>query len=584
MTMSFYTDMKGLSKLWPWLRPNRGLVLIGISLIPLISGVQVLLPLILKWTIDSGIGGRDPTILGLGGLAFMGAVILEYLFRSGQSLTTSIAVHRMIKKLRRHLISHVLGLPASYHDKSLSGAMVTRATGDFDNLSESLNLGVLTAVVDCAVLIGIIIGMFALNTKLALIAIASLPFVGWIIAAFSRSLKRAMLKARVKIAVLNAYTQECLYGSATLKVLTGEAAATKKFQRLNIAYRNAQMESVILDSLMFAVLDGIASIAIGFIFWIIVRRWVDDTTITMGILVAFALYMQQLFEPLKQLGNKMAMLQGAFTSIDRIFTVLEVPQPVFGTIQAPELKGDLAFENVSFSYGAAETRPTLKNVSFKMNAGESIALVGATGSGKSTVIKLLTKLYTGYTGKITLDGHDIALLNPQSLRQQLATVPQDIILFDGTIAFNISLGLENVSQTDIENTARLVQASNFIDKLPGKYEFKVKEQGSNLSHGQRQLIAFARALARNPGIIILDEATSSVDPENEANIQIAIETILKGHSMIVIAHRLSTIMKCSRIIVMGSGEVLEQGTHDELIAKKGAYWDLHRQASEITFN
>ena len=583
--MTILADIKGLSKLYPWIRPSRGLLIAGIAFIPMISGVQVLLPLVLKWTIDHGIVDRQPKILIFGGLAFLGAVIMEYLFRSGQSVFTAIAVHRMIRSLRRHLITHVLGLSAGFHDRSLSGAMVTRATGDFDNLSESLNLGVLTAVVDCAVLIGIVIGMFALNTNLAFLAIATLPIVGWIITAFSRALKGAMMKARKKIGILNAYTQECLYGSSTIKLLTGEAAAAQKFNRLNVEYRNAQMESVVLDALMFAVLDGFAAIAIGFVFWIIVKQWISDPAITLGILVAFALYMQQLFEPLKQLGNKMAMLQGAFTSIERIFTVLSEKSRVTGTIAPPTLRGDLTFKDVTFRYlevdQASEKAqpPTLKSVSFTMKAGESVALAGATGSGKSTIVKLVTKLYSGYTGSITLDGIDLATLDPQLLRMQLATVPQDIVLFNGTISFNIGLGLEGVSQEDIENAARLVQATDFIDRLPGKFQFLVREQGSNLSHGQRQLIAFARALARKPRIIILDEATSSVDPECEANIQKAIDTILLGHSMIIVAHRLSTIKKCNKIVVMGAGSVLETGSHDELMATRGAYWNLYQQGN-----
>jgi len=542
--------------------------------------MQVVIPLVLKWSIDSGVAKNDTRVIVVGGLGFLGAVLVEYALRSGQSLATAVAVHRMIKTLRKHLITHILGLSAAFHDKSLSGAMVTRATGDFDNLSESLNMGVLTAVVDCAVLVGIVAGMFALSVPLALVAVATLPLLGWIIAAFSSALKKAMLKARRKIAVLNAYTQECLYGSATLKALTAETTASRKYDQLNHDYRKAQMESVVLDSLMFAVLDGISSIAIGFIFWLIAKRWFDDAHFSIGVIVAFALYMQQLFEPLKQLGNKMAMLQGAFTSIDRIFSILDEKQNNEGASTPPQLRGDICFSDVTFSYRGDDPNPVLKNVSFSVKGGESIAFVGATGSGKSTVIKLLTKLYTGYKGLITIDDIDLNTIDAQSLRHQIATVPQDIVLFDGTISFNIGLGLEGISQSDIERAAKVVQASNFIEKLPGGFNFVVREQGSNLSHGQRQLIAFARALARNPAIVVLDEATSSVDPECEQAIQSAIETILKDRSLIVIAHRLATIMKCNKIVVMGQGKILEMGAHQELLAKKGAYWDLHQRALE----
>lgn len=581
-TRSLWAEFAGLKKLWPYMQQSKKLVVVAVALIPMISAMQMVLPLTLKNTIDRGVLAKDADFLAVGAMIYLAAVIGEYLSRAGQSIATALAVHRLIRDLRAKLVRHVMRLGASFHDRSLSGTLVTRATSDFDNLSESLNMGVLTSVVDVAVLIGCVAGMFLLDARLALLAILVLPVVGIVVQKFSRALKVAMLKARVKIASLNAYTQECLYGVSTIKLLTGEPAAEKHYDKLNIEYRDAQMGSVWLDALMFAVLDGMASITVGLTLYAIARGIpglipTGSEAISAGILVAFVQYIQQLFEPLKQLGNKMAMLQGAFTSIDRIFGVFDLNEHVGGNQSIGTLTGAVAFNDVHFRYSreGKASAAVLRGVSFELKAGESLAIVGATGSGKSTIIKLLAKLYDGYDGGITLDGRDLSQLDPEALRQRIAIVPQDIVLFDGSVAFNIGLGAAEISRTQIEAAAHNIGADSFINQLPGGYDFEIREQGTNLSQGQRQMIAFARALAKDPALVILDEATSSIDPEAEHMIQEAIATILKGRSTIVIAHRLSTIRQCDQILVIDKGLVLERGRHDDLMARKGAYHALH---------
>jgi ABC-type multidrug transport system fused ATPase/permease subunit len=489
----------------------------------------------------------------------------------------------MTLRLRSKLLSHVLDLAPSFHDKSMSGALVTRATGDFDNLSESLNMGVLTSIVDIAVLLGCVVGMFILDWRLAMIALVILPLVFAIVQWFSREMKRAMVKARVKIAALNAYTQECFYGHTAIKTLTGEHHAARKYQKLNEEYRDAQMSSVILDAVMFAVLDGGASITLGIALWLIISSHsgsIDDGSLlrmglSAGVIVAFVQYIQQLFEPLKQLGNKIAMLQGAFSSIDRIFGVLAFSDVIAPGEKVDHLNGQVAFEDVSFSYSQG-SGTILSHVSFEVPAGSSLALVGATGSGKSTVIKLLTKLYEGYSGSITIDGKNLRTIDGPSLREQMAIVPQDIVLFDGSVSFNISLDRPGVTQAMVEAASRLVGADRFIDHLPKAYDTEIKEQGKNLSHGQRQLIAFARALVTNPKVVILDEATSSIDPDSERAIQDATTAILHDRTVIVIAHRLSTIEQCDQILVIDQGKILEKGTHRDLLSQEGAYARLSR--------
>ncbi len=546
-------------------------------MVPVISALQTALPLILKYSIDHGILENDSQALFWSAVLFFVVVLAEYAVRASQSVLSSLAVHRMIKSLRSKLVRHVLRLKCSFHDKTLSGSLVTRATSDFDNLSESLNMGVLTSVVDLAVLAGCIIGMFVLDWHLAIWAVLVVPFVGMIVQWFSKGLKTTMMKARVKIAALNAYTQECLYGHATIKTLVAEKDAGKKYDQLNIEYRDAQMGSVVLDALMFAVLDGIASITIGVVLWLIVKEfWADATAsaISVGVIIAFVQYIQQLFEPMKHLGNKMAMLQGAFTSIDRIFTILGKDDFVSGNGDIGKVEGRLSFKKVSFSYSANHASPVLHDVSFNINPGESLAIVGATGSGKSTIIKLVSRLYDGYEGSIALDGHEISYLDPHKVRQHIAIVPQDIVLFDGTLAFNISLNHPGITREQIIHVCQKLGADRFIDRLPDTYDFKIKEQGANLSHGQRQVLAFARAMVRNPELIILDEATSSVDPGSEEIIQQATNTMLAEKTVIVIAHRLSTIRRCTNIMVLDKGRIVEEGSHAELVAKQGAYFGL----------
>lgn len=578
--MALLQDFFKLKKLWPYLQAQKPLIVTAATLIPVISALQLSFPLVLKKTIDQGIIQGNLSALAHGSLIYLGLVLAEYVVRASQSIASSVAVHRMIRDLRMQLISHVLRLKCAFHDRSMSGALVTRATGDFDNLSESLNMGVLTSVVDIAVLIGCLGGMFALDWRLALIALVILPLVWGIVHWFSSALKTAMLHARVEIAALNGFTQEALYGHATIKLLTAEASARSRYRYFNERYRKAQMGSVILDAMMFSVLDGIAAVTIGLILWVAVTRSGINTfspiklNLTAGLLVAFVQYVQQLFEPLKQLGNKIAMLQGAFTAIERIFGLLDDRQFIAGDQKLAQLKGSIEFDQVSFRYDPS-TPPVLTDISFSLKAGQSIAIVGSTGSGKSTIIKLLSKLYDHYQGHIRLDGYDLAQLEARELRKKIAVVPQDIVLFDGSLLFNITLGDPTISTERVLLTLQEIGADTLVRSLPNGLESDIKEQGANLSHGQRQLIAFARALVKDPILVILDEATSAIDPVSEAQLQRATHRLLTGRSVIVIAHRLSTIRQCDQILVVQGGRVVESGSHDELLGKQTAYYSLY---------
>ncbi len=570
-------DFQGLVRLWPFLRSNKTLLLTASVLIPLISLLQMTVPILLRYTVDHGIVAREKSVLIYGAAVYFLVVVTEYAARASQTILTSKAVFRMIRSMRMALIQHILSLSPRFHDRNMSGALVTRATSDFDNLTEALNQGVLNSVVDFAVLIGAVLGLFLLNWKLALIALLILPLVVLIIVFFSRALKRSMLLARVKIASLNAFTQECLYGQSTVKILNAHQDSQKRFYRLSIEYRDAQMKSVVVDALLFALLDGVSVITIGLVLWYAVTGNHSTAALSAGVMIAFVQYIQNLFDPLKQLGNKIAMLQGAFTALDRIFMIFDTKDFVEGDQPSPRLAGEVSFENVQFSYQKDGGHPIVQNVSFKVGAGQSLALVGATGSGKSTIVKLLSKMYDGFEGDILIDGHSIRTMSGPSLRQAIAIVPQDIVIFQETIAFNIGLGAPGIGIDRIEEAARFVGADRFIERLPQGYQTILREGGDDLSQGQRQLLAFARALARDPRIIILDEATSSVDPASEAAIQQAIEKLFSGRTLIVIAHRLSTIRKCDRILVLDRGKVLEVGSHQQLMQQRGPYFALHEK-------
>ena len=563
-----------LVKLWPWLRPNKGLVLIGSSMIPVVAIIAMFQPLTIQRAIDEGILKGDLRQTIFWASACLGLSFISYIFSGIQALTTATAVHRMIRDLRTTLMSHVLRLAPAWHDHQISGALATRATSDFDTLSESLNQGVLSSVIDILVLIGCIAGMFILSVKLALTALVILPVMTWLVIWFSKRLNGTMLASRKNLAALNGFTQEALTSLSAVKLLNAEKGVTTRYNALNRLYRDTQLENVYYDSLMFSSIDGISSITLGVVLFIAIKATGHGSDLTAGILVAFVQYVQQLFEPLKQLGTKMAMLQGAFTSMERIFGLLDRSDKVRGSAPVSWPNSvTIDFKNVSFAYKPQGT-DALSNISFSLPAGKSLAIIGSTGSGKSTIAKLITKLYDGYRGSVEIAGQPILDFDPENVRSNMGIVPQDIVLFEGGIAFNISFGRPGVSREQIETAAKIVGAETFINQLPGQFEFQVREQGANLSHGQRQLIVFARALVGNPPLLILDEATSSIDPQSEALIQTATAKLLAGRTVIVIAHRLATIKRCDLVLVLEHGKVAEFGTPAQLLQSGGRYSQL----------
>ncbi len=558
------SDWLSLKKLWPFLRPHKKLVFTSACLVPLMGLTQLALPMILSKTVDLGVVARDMNMIKKGVLYFFIFVVLDYALKGFQTVLSQTAVHRMIREMRRATLAHVLALPLRFHDKNMSGNLTTRLTSDVDNLSESLNQGVLNSVADLAVLGSCLAGLFILNYKLALIVIVVFPVVFFTVQWFSKKMREAMILARKKSAVANAFAQECMVGLTTIKLLNAQETVGIKYQKYAYEFRDAQMQSVWLDSVLFAILDGLSSVTFGLVLWVVAHYYFAIDHLSAGVLVGFAQYLQQIFEPLKQLSNKIALLQGAFASIDRVFSLLN--EPLFAKPQnlqpCPNLKTSaIEFKNVTFSYNAGDhedSQPELKNISFKILPQQTVALIGKTGGGKSTIVKILSQLYQGYGGSITVGNVELKNINRENFLRNVGFVPQDVVIFEGTIAFNISLNRQGITSEDIENAAKTVGADIFVKKFALGFQHSLREGGSNLSHGQRQLIVFARALASRPDFIILDEATSSVDPEAERMIQEATLKIFRSRTVLVIAHRLSTIESADQTLTITQGTMSQQ--------------------------
>lgn len=577
LKISQWQELKNLKRLWPFIKQERLVFFVTACLVPIISIIQLIQPIILKHAVDEGVMKSDFSQLTFWAGLFFTFVVCEYMSRCGQSIATTVGVERMIRKMRIKLTNHLLHQSLQFHHHNLSGVLVTRSTSEFDSLSESLNEGVLQSAVGIVAILGCVVGMISLHPLLGILSSLMLPVAVGSISYFSQKIKESLLEARIHLAQLNGYTQECLQGMATVKVLVAESYVSKKFKVLSENFRKAQMSSVTFDSILFSLLDGISSVTIGLMLWVILGRLGYDSTLSAGIIVAFVRYLQQMFDPLKQLGNTIALLQGVFTSTDRIFKLLDQNEVIHGDKVLKTLTGRISYRNVNFSYhanGKNGTGFSLKDINLDFHPGQSTALVGPTGGGKSTIIKLLTKQYEGLSGELSIDGHDIRELEPFALRRMIAIVPQDLVLFSGTLAFNIGLGHPSVGLDAIKKAASMVGLDKFIQSLPGAYDFEIDEEGSNLSLGQKQLVVFARALARDPQLVILDEATSALDPVSEKLVQKALENIFKEKTVIVIAHRLSTIRHCDKIIVIQNGRVLEEGQHEELLRNKSLYYTL----------
>lgn len=529
------------------------------------------------WLIEKAIN-QYAAIGDLMGLTNICLLILALIIASGilqffNEYITGWIAQSVVKKLRLKVFSHLINSRLSFHDKTPVGTMVTRAVTDIETLAELFAEGLITIIGDILQIITITVFMLIIDWKLTLVSLSVLPLLFYASHLFRIKIKSAFEDVRTAVAKLNTFVQEHLTGMQLVQIFNQEKAVSKGFDKINTEHYKANDRSVLYYSIFFPVIEVITSISLGLLVWWGTRQIVGQQLFDFGTITAFILYINMFFRPIRVLADRFNNIQMGIVAAERIFKLLEndTMDQESGSLQQ-KIEGKIEFKNVWFAYN--DEQFVLKNISFSIQPGQSLAIVGATGAGKSSIINILSRLYAIQKGEILIDGHSQLDYELQHLRRQIAVVLQDVFLFSGSIIDNIRLYQTDISEEDIKKAAEKIGANVFIEQLPGQYHYKVMERGSTLSLGQRQLISFIRAMVFNPSVLILDEATSSVDTETELIIQKATLELLKGKTSIVIAHRLSTIKHADNILVMDKGEIIEQGNHNALLQNNGYYKEL----------
>ena len=569
-------DLKLIKRLWRFILPYKRLFWFSVLLLPLQQVFGLAQPYIMKVVIDRSIAGADLWGLQNMGLLFLLALVGEVaIFFFHYYLTMQVA-QKCLADLRVAVFSHVQKLPMSYFDRNPVGRLVTRMTTDVDVLQEMFAAGVMTLVSDFIMLGWIIAIMFTMHAGLALVSLALIPPMVLAINFFRVKARQTYRLIRERIARINAYLGEAISGMAVIQLFVREEKSYRTFDDLNAAHRDANHMSNLYEATLFSMVEAAGAVSVGLLLWYGGGEVLHEV-IGIGTLVAFKEYIHRFFIPLRDFSQKYTIMQSAMSSAERIFHLLDTPisisSPPKPVVTKP-FRGEIAFNDVWFSY--KENEPVLKGVSFQIEPGEKVAVVGATGSGKTTTIKLLNRFYDIQRGSIRVSGVDVRDWDLQLLRQHIGVVLQDVFLFSGDIRTNLCLGDQSIPLDRIERAARFANVEGFIHHLPAGFSAQVRERGSNFSAGQRQLLALARVLVFQPEILVLDEATSSVDTETELLIQDALEKIMRDRTCLVIAHRLSTIRNADRIIVLHRGEIREIGSHAELLQKGGIYYRLYR--------
>jgi ATP-binding cassette subfamily B multidrug efflux pump len=569
-------DSQLMMRLMGYVKPYKKYVISAILFAIVVAALGPVRPYLTKIAIDEYIANSDYDGLLFISVLLVASLIFQAVIQYVLTYFTQLMGQKIIYDLRVKIFSHVQKLALKYFDKTPIGRIVTRVTNDVESLNEMFSSGIVMVFSDIFQIIWIFIFMFTMSWDLSLVTLSVLPVLFYATFLFRRKVRESYRDVRKHLARLNSYMQEHITGINVLQLFAKENEELKKFGKINEDHKKANTSAVFYYAIFFPSVEFLSSIAIALIIWY-GGGSVIEGTMTIGILFAFVQYTEMFFRPIRDLSEKYNIMQTAMASSERIFNLLDDDTFINNQEEPNELnnvEGKIEFNNVSFAYNDDEY--VLKNLDFEIKPGESAALVGATGAGKTSIINLLTRFYDIQKGKILIDGKDISTVDKAELRKHISIVLQDIQLFSGTIKSNIDLNSEDIPFEKVKEAAEIVGASKFIERLPKQYEEEVKEKGSTLSVGQKQLISFARALAYNPQILILDEATSSVDTETEQLIQHAIEKLLVGRTSIVIAHRLSTIQNADKIIVMHKGEIREIGTHQELLAKRGIYYKLYQ--------
>jgi ATP-binding cassette subfamily B protein len=566
-------DHRLAMRLLVYLRPYRTRVGLAIVLLLVTSILELLGPYLTKVAIDDHVAQGDLDGLGRIALLYLAVVVggfaLEYL----HFYVMQWVGQRIVLDLRTRILAHLQRQELRYFDRNPIGRLMTRVTSDVQAIHELFTSGIVAIFGDFVTLIGIVIAMFLLDWRLALVANIVLPVLIAISLLFRARVRASYRDIRSRVAAMNAFLQEHLTGMRVVQMFGREAASTQQFSRLNAAHRDGQLRTILYYALFFPAVELVSAIALALIVWYGGGQ-VVQTGLELGVLVAFVQYAERFFRPISDLSEKYNTFQAAMASAERIFRLLD-RQPAIrsGTRRLPRLRGHIVFDHVGFAYDPAE--PVLCDLSFEVQPGERVALVGATGAGKTSILSILTRLYEFQSGRILIDGIDIRALDLRDLRRQVGVVLQDTFLFAGDIERNIRLGETSIDASRVREAARLACADRFIERLPGTYAAPVSERGSTLSVGQRQLLALARVLAFDPAVLVLDEATSSIDTETELWIRAALHRVLAARTALVVAHRLSTIQDCDRILVLHRGRLRESGTHDDLLRQGGIYARLY---------
>ena len=581
-------DARVARRLLTYLKPYRGTVLTALSMTIGLSLVRQVGPLLSKlaidWYVAPAASGKLSIEVAMTGvlylaLAYLGSLVTILSVSYFQTLLLNTIGQRVMYDLRQQIFARLQGIELAFYDRNPVGRLITRLTTDVDSLNELFTSGVVEVLGDLVLIFGALVMMFYFNWRLALVSLLVVPLLIAVTAWFRRGAREGFRQVRTKIARLNAFTQEHLSGAQVVQLFNREAKALAAFTGINDAHRRANIETIFYFAVFYPLVNLISSIGIAAIVWYGGGQVIRET-MTIGTLVAFLQYTQRLWMPIQDISDKYNLFQAAVVASERIFKLLDTPV-LIGSPTAPvtpatgsRARGRIEFRNVWFAYQNEEW--VLRNVSFTVEPGQSVALVGHTGSGKTTISSLLMRFYDIQRGEILLDGVDIRQWDLELLRRNFAVVLQDVFLFSGDVAGNIRLGNREITAERVEWAAREVHAAGFIEALPEGYRSRVRERGAGFSVGQKQLISFARALAFDPRILVLDEATSSIDTETEQLIQKAIDRVMNDRTSIIIAHRLSTIQRVDQIIVLHRGEIRERGSHQELLALRGLYYKLYQ--------
>jgi len=565
-------DVGLLKRLTYYIKPYRK-VFVGVFLaVVLLAAFSAAIPYLTQYVIDNNIIKQDAQHFLFLILIMIGLLIAQTVFQLFFIYYAGWLGQNVVKDIRVKLFNHLLQFKMKYYDNSSVGVLITRAVTDMERIADIFGEGLFMIFRDLLTMVVVSAVMVFMNWKLSLIVFAMLPLVLYATRVFQKYMKRALEEVRTEISNLNSFVQERVTGMKILQLFTRENTEYKNFKAINERHKKGWLKTVWYNSIFFPIADLSSSITIGLIVWYGGLNAVVDNTVSQGDLFAFIMFIPMLFRPLRQIADKFNTLQMGMVAANRVFKILDTTSQIddTGTQEVLSFKGDIAFRDVRFSY--VENEEVLKGISFKVKAGETVAIVGATGAGKSTIINLLNRFYEINSGTITIDSFNIKALTLASLRAKIAVVLQDVFLFADTVLNNITLNNPEITEAQVQRAAKDIGIHEFIMSLPDGYQYNVKERGAMLSSGQRQLISFLRAYVTNPSILILDEATSSVDSYSEQLIQNATDKITKGRTSIVIAHRLATIKKADKIIVMDAGQIVEEGTHQELLKKKDGYY------------